>query len=128
MKIHDYHNERDASTPAEIEAMLGERHGMGRNAFWLFHGCNEFPWLSVMVIGDLAYAHYFPHERHPGFASVGMLPGLKSGENTVFFFPSSKEPLPIMNEAVVRFSDALRAAQEFAISPELPKCVQWSEL
>jgi hypothetical protein len=33
-----------------------------------------------------------------------------------------------MNEAGVPFSDALKAAQEFAISKSMPKCIQWNEL
>jgi hypothetical protein len=32
-----------------------------------------------------------------------------------------------MNEAVVRFSNALSVAQEFAASPTLPKSIRWSE-
>jgi Immunity protein Imm1 len=128
MTIEDYHTACDITTLAEVEALLRRRYGAGRNAFWLRHGCNKFPAINIMVSGDLAYIHYFPKERHPGFASVGMLPGLRSGEETDFFLSSSNEPLGIMNDAVVRFSDALKAAQEFAISPELPKCIQWSEL
>jgi hypothetical protein len=81
-----------------------------------------------MVSGDLAYVHYFPKDRHPGFASLGMLPGLRPGGDTSFFPDDTNETFEIMNQAVVRFADALRVAQEFAISPELPKSIQWSEL
>jgi hypothetical protein len=54
--------------------------------------------------------------------------GFETGEETVFFPDDSDEPLRIVNEAVVRFSDALEAAQEFAVSAEMPKSIQWSEL
>jgi hypothetical protein len=33
-----------------------------------------------------------------------------------------------MNEAVVPFSEALRVAQEFAISSARPKCIPWDSL
>jgi hypothetical protein len=128
MRIEDYHTASDIATLAEIETLLRRRYGAGRNAFWLCHGCSKFPAINIMVNGGLAYVHYFPKERHPGFASVGMLPELRSGEETDFFLSGSNEPLGIMNDAVIRFSDALKVAQEFAISPERPKCIRWSEL
>jgi hypothetical protein len=128
MKIHDYDAAWDVTKPADIELALNRRHGTGRNAFWLSHGSKQFPAINIMVNGELAYVHYFPKEQHPGFASVGTVPGLRPGEETGFFLNSSIEPLEIMNEAVVRFSDALRAAQEFAISVAMPNCIQWSEL
>jgi hypothetical protein len=128
MKVEDYHTAWNITKPADIEVALSKRHGAGRNAFWLSHGSNEFPAINIMVNGDLAYVHYFPEAHHPGFASVGTVPSLKSGRDTDFFLSNSNEPLGIMNEAVVCFSDALKAAQEFAIFPALPKSIQWSEL
>jgi hypothetical protein len=32
-----------------------------------------------------------------------------------------------MNEQVVEFSDAMKVAQEFAVSPSMPKCIRWFE-
>jgi hypothetical protein len=128
MRIQDYDTVWDATSPAEIEAALRTRHGAGRNAFWLSDGSKEFPAINIMVIGELAYVHYFPARRNPGFASIGAVPGLKPGEETEFFPDDTDEPLEIMNEAVVRFSDALKAAQEFGISAAMPNCIQWSEL
>jgi hypothetical protein len=128
VRIEDYHTVWDVTSPADIEAALRKRHGAGRNAFWLFHGSNTSPVISIMVKGDLAYVHYFPKDRHPGFASFGALPGLTSGCDTSFFPDDTEETFEIMNYAVVRFADALKVAQEFAISPALPKSIQWSEM
>jgi len=128
MRIEDYDTVWDVTSPADIATAMRTRHGAGRNAFWLSHGNKEFPSISIMVSGDLAYVHYFPKEGHPGFASVGNLPGLRPGEDSVFFMHNSDEPIGVMNEAVVPFRDALKAAQEFAISSALPKSIQWSEL
>ena len=128
MRIEDYDTVWDVTNPADIETALRTRHGAGRNAFWLFHGSKKSPSISIMVSGDLAYVHYFPKDRHPGFASFGMLPGLRPGGDTSFFPDDTNETFEIMNQAVVRFADALRVAQEFSISPELPKSIQWSEL
>ena len=127
MKIHDYDTVWDVTKPADIEVALRKRHGAGRNAFWLSRGSNEFPTINIMVNGDIAYIHYLPERRHPGFSSIGMVPGLKSGEESVFFPSSSNEPLEIMNEHVVGFSDAMKVAQEFAVSAMMPKSIRWFE-
>ena len=128
MRIEDYHTVCEFTTPGEIEVALRKRYGAGRNAFWLSHGIKEFPSINILMNGDLAYVHYFPEAHHPGFASIGMLSDLRSGEDTDFYLSSSNEPLGIMNQAVIRSADALKVAQEFAISPALPKSIQWSEL
>lgn len=45
------------------------------------------------------------------------------------FFPDqSNDSFDIMNEAVVPFSDALKAAMEVSISGALPKCIEWNSL
>jgi hypothetical protein len=85
MKIQDCDTTSDVTNPADIEAALKKCHGAGRNAFWLSHGNDKFPAINILVNGSLAYIHYFPERRHPGFSSIGMAPGLKSGEESVFF-------------------------------------------
>jgi hypothetical protein len=128
MRIQDYDSVCNVTSPADIEAALRKRYGAGCNAFSLSDGDELFPAINIMVKGDLARVHYFPEERHPGFASVGRLPGLRSDEDTVFCMSSSSEPVEIMNDAVVSFSDALKVAQEFAFSSKLPKCIEWFKL
>jgi hypothetical protein len=128
MRIQDYNTVWNVTSPAEIEAALRTRHGAGRNAFWLSPRPKEFPKINILVMGELAYVHYFPARRNPGYASIGTVPGLEPGEETVFFPDDTEEPLEIMNEAVVRFADALKSAQEFAISDAMPRCIQWTEL
>jgi hypothetical protein len=133
MKITDFNfvnfkSGHDVSTRLEVEAALSKRDDAGMNSFWLSHGAEEFPAINIMVNGDLAYAHYFPKERHPGYASIGNLPHLSRGGITNFFHDPGGEPFDILNEAVVPFSEALKVAQEFAISKELPKCIPWNSL
>jgi hypothetical protein len=127
MRIEDYESKCDLTAPADIAAALSKRYG-GRNTFWLFHGNEQRPELNILVSGDLAYAHFFPKEGHPGYRSVGTLQNLRPGEDTVFFLYNSREPVEIMNEAIIPFSDALRGAQEFAISKTFPKSIRWSSL
>lgn len=128
MRIEDYNTVWNVTSPADVEVALTIRHGAGRNAFWLSHGSDKSPAINIMVRGDLAYVHYFPKDRHPGFASIGTVPSLSLGGDTSFFPDNTEETFEILNEAVVQFADALKVAQEFAVSPELPKSIQWSEL
>ena len=127
MKIEDYDSECDVADPADIDAALNKRHGDGLNSFWLSHGAEEFPAINILVKRDIAYVHYFPTEGEPGFASAAEVPGPRPNETSIFFeYPTEK--MWILNSALIPFSDALKAAQEFAVSKTMPKCIQWSEL
>jgi hypothetical protein len=128
MRIQDNDSISNVTNPVDIEAALGKRDGAGRNSFWLSHGAELYPVINIMVKGDVAYLGYFPNEDHPGFNSVGESLNLSRGGYTTFFPDDTNETLQIMNEAVVPFSDALRAAQEFAVSKTFPKCIRWTSL
>jgi hypothetical protein len=128
MFVQDLDPVHNVNPPADIEAVLSKRYRSEVNSFWLADGAGAFPAINVMVNGSLAYVHYFPKEPHPGYASVGGTLGLNPEEDTAFFHDNTKEKFQIMNEAVVPFSDALKAAQEFAVSKSIPKCIQWNEL
>jgi hypothetical protein len=128
MFVQDLDSVHNVEKPAEIDAALSRRHRAGINSFWLADGAGTFPAINIMVNGDLAYIHYCPKKRHPGYASVGGALGLSPEGDTEFFHDNTKEAFQIMNDSVVPFSDALKAAQEFAISKSIPRCIQWSEL
>jgi hypothetical protein len=101
MRIWNYNTVWEGTSPAEIGRILSTSHGNRRNAFRLSHGEKKFPAINIMVSGELAYVHYFPKERHPGFASVGLLLGLKPDGNMTCFPDDTDEPLENMNNAVV---------------------------
>ncbi len=128
MRIEDYDAVWHVTSPADVEAALRKCHGAGRNGFWLSHGSNKSPAINIMVMGDLAYLLYFPEDKHPGFSSMGTVPGLRPEGVTSFFPDDTDETFEILNNSVVRFEDALKVAQEFAVSPTLPKSIQWLEL
>lgn len=128
MRIWDFESAHDATTPAQVEAVLSKRHGADVNSFWIGHEDGGFPAINIMVKGDLAYVHYFPKESHPGLASVAQFPERAGGGSSVFFLSSGGEEAWVPNYAVVAFSEALKVAQEFAVSKELPKCMRWNSL
>jgi hypothetical protein len=128
MFVQDFDSVRNVENPADIEAVLSKRHRAGVNSFWLGQRAAGFPAVAIMVNGDLAHVHYFPNEGPPGFASVGGSLGLSPDGETVFCHDNTEEICPMMNYSVVPFSDALKAAQEFAVSNAMPKCLQWNSL
>jgi hypothetical protein len=127
MRIEDFDSECDMTKPADVEAALNKRHRGGINAFWLRHGTERFPAICILVKGDIANVHFFPREGHPGFTSVANVSGPSSNETSVFFARPTEKAW-VRNDALVPFSDALKAAQEFAVSKTMPKCIQWFEL
>jgi immunity protein Imm1 of predicted polymorphic toxin system len=127
VRVEDFETALEVTTPTDLEAALSKRHGAAINSFWLSHGAEEFPAINIMVKGDLAYVHYFPQERHPGFASAAKELVPKPNETSTFFvYPTEK--VWVLNSALIPFSDALKVAQEFAVSKAMPRCIQWSEL
>jgi hypothetical protein len=127
MRIEDFDSEHDVTRPEDITAALSKRDGRGINSFWLSHGAEEFPAINIMVKGELAYVHYFPKHRHPGYASVAKTLGPRPNETSIFYlYPTEK--VWVLNSELIPFSDALKVAQEFAISTAMPKCIQWNSL
>jgi hypothetical protein len=101
----------------------------GNNCFWLSPEASEYPKLSLLVKADLATLLYFPTDGHPGFRSVGNVPDLEAGETTVFSTSNyPPDDVEILNDAIVTFSTALKAAKEFSASAGLPPSVEWFEL
>jgi hypothetical protein len=126
MIIEDYDSDHNVTEPADIEAVLSKRYPGGINSFWLYRGPEQFPSINISVKGDLAYVHYFPTDGHPGFASVGNSDP-RSSETSIFFIRPT-EKIWVLNSTLVPFSDALKAAQEFAVSGAAPRCIQWNSL
>jgi hypothetical protein len=60
--------------------------------------------------------------------SEGNIPGLDGDHDTLFFMNDLTEREEFPNYKVVPFSDALAAAKEFLVSPELPPSIEWVEL
>lgn len=117
----------DVTRPADIEAALSKRHGEGINSFWLSHEAERYPAINLLVKGDLASVHYLPKDRDAGFVSVARVPNPRPDETSIFFVGPT-ERIWVANYQLVPFSDALKVAQEFAISATMPRCIQWFAL
>lgn len=84
MIVYDFETGFDVANLPDLEAVLRRRHGDGINSFWIGETPGGFPALNIVVKGDLAHVHYFPGGDHPGFASVGWVPGFDPSKTTTF--------------------------------------------
>jgi hypothetical protein len=126
MRVEDYDSAYDVFSDSEVELALSKRHA-GHNEFWLSHGSNRHPVISILVSGDAASALYIPRKGHPGFASIETVPHAEPDKTHVFYVTPT-EKIWVKNDQVISFADALRIAHEFATSEEMPKCIRWSSL
>ncbi|MCB9586525.1 MAG: hypothetical protein H6718_14075 [Polyangiaceae bacterium] len=108
---------------ADLYACLKVRFGES-NHFWL--SCEDpFPSLAVAVRDALASLHYFPEESHPGFICLGN-EAIEGTQTLTIAWP--RETIEVENRYVVSWQLALEAAEEFLVTQERPRCLQWFEL
>ena len=126
MLVCDLEGEREATNKAELDHALMKRYDSGMNYFYLVLDGSEYPSLIIMVSGELAWLYFLSSSEHAGYHSVGAVPGLDPNGRTRFVSPGPQEEL-FFNDQVVPFADALRAAEEFSVTGQLPQCVDWRE-
>ena len=126
MIIEDFSGSFEVEDVVEVERILTRRYAGCYNGFWLFHE-SKFPSLSILVKDEVAYAHYFPKERHAGFRSKGHEPNL-NGDTTEFRLDNTNQKEEIENSAVISFADELSVAKDFFYSSEIPRVIEWIEL
>jgi hypothetical protein len=128
LKIEDMKGVTYATDNQGIEKAFRKRYGRDINEYWISHNDDDYPVLGIVVNGDLASISYFPEPDHPGFKSVGDLPGLKKGESSTFYVNTPTEIHLVLNDSIVPVSRAVEAVQEFLLDKGLPKSIQWLEL
>jgi hypothetical protein len=128
MLVCDLAGQRETTNKAELNHALMKRHGSGVNHFRLFLGDgNSWPSLIIMVGGEVAWLYFLSSSEHAGYHSVGTVPGLDPNGSTRFVSLGPQDEL-FPNDQVVPFADALRAAEEFSVTGQLPQCIDWREL
>jgi hypothetical protein len=129
MRVIDFEGVHEAASVEELDTILNRKHGGGLNSFWLSQGSNTYPTLSLLVKGDLATINYIPKEHDAGFRSVGNVRGLNLEGTTTFAMSNDRaDDVVVLNDAVLSFAAALKAAKEFFSSKDLPRSVQWMQL
>lgn len=129
MKVVANNRVHEVTNVDELEAILMRRHDNSASSFWLAHGVEEYPVLSLLVKDDLATLNFMPKEFDAGFASVGSKTALTPGDTTIFPISNNRaDDVVVLNDAVLPFSIALQAAREFFFTKDLPKSLEWKQL
>ncbi len=128
MKLEDFNGAHEIKNDVELETALNKRYGHDANSFWLTHNSKKYPSMALLVRGNFASINYFPQEDSAGFRSTGNVDGLAPGEMSIFYLDSENQEQEILNDSIVSFADAVRAAKEFLSSSKLPSSIEWFEL
>lgn len=124
-----HHRSWAVDNEAALADALAYRDSRGGSIFWMGPENQESPVLAIRVSGELATAHFFPEEGHPGFQCIGGA-GLPKGGLMTFIYdgcdPGTGEETP--NEYVIPFATARRIAEEFLRTGRMWDGVEWDEL
>jgi hypothetical protein len=110
----------------ELNSILDSRYGEGVNEF-LIAGENKYPCLAVMINGKYATLTFISESEQGLLQSIGGNVGLNLNETTVFYTGTQDQETQVWNEFVITMEKAKDVANEFFITLNLPKCVEWSE-
>jgi hypothetical protein len=113
---------QNVGTIDELQHLLRTSRSGVFGEFWI--GEKEQPTLAIHTNADLAYLHYFPAGRHPGFQAVG---DVGVGDD-VLFKQAGQADIIMPRAVVISTEQAYRAAADFFTSRSLPSCIKWSEL
>src|SRR6266508_5609040 len=83
MTVTDLTGTHEVSDLRELDAILSRRQD-GKNWYWLAHGTDLYPTLTLVVKGDLAYLWFVPNHSNPGFNSIATDHGLDPNGSTTF--------------------------------------------
>lgn len=126
MTIYFFGGKRIVNTLEELKSVLDIRSENDSNEF-LLSGNSKYPYLSIMINGNVATAIYFSDDTDVLFQSIGGELGLNMDKTTVFFTGTKEQEICVWNEFVISIEKATEIAIEFFLKHDLPKCVKWSE-
>src|ERR1700752_4356238 len=129
MEASDFDGTHKVHSIAELEQLLGVRPKNRKNHYWLRSDGSKYPYLAIMVKGDLSAVYYFPGGGHAGFVSRGERLNLDLDKKTTFSITRSPaDDVYIRNEFVISFTEAREIAKELFNSQNLPRSIHWFEL
>ncbi len=128
MQLHDFDGSVAISTEDDLLALLKTNRRGDYGAFILSHTEN-YPALFVHLNRDVAYLHYCPVDRHPGYQPHDMTPdGCPENVHFLQTEGSEADSIDMPDYALVSAATAYDAAVEFFRSSALPQTISWIEL
>ncbi len=129
MQVHDFDGVTTIFDETELLTRLNSVRCGDYGACILSHDNREHPALFLHVNGKLAYLHFFPAEKHPGYQPRNMTPENCPAE--VHFLQTTCDEassIDMPDYTIVSDEIAYYAAIEFFHSAALPPSVEWFEL
>jgi hypothetical protein len=126
--ISDMQNTKDVFSVPELREILATRYGNDANSFEIVPFGKHVPHLTIVVKQNLSVLNYFDSTDTAGFVSDNPDNNLDQNGFTTFYYQSPISGEEYWNRQIVSASDAMRAAEEFAVTIALPTAVRWVEL
>ena len=126
--IFDMENTKDVFSIAELREVLSTRYENNANSFEIEPLKNKDSHLTVIIKDIFGVINYFDSTKDENFVSDNPDNSLDRDGFTTLYYENAKVGEEFMNRQIVSASDAMRAAEEFAVTMALPTAVQWIEL
>ena len=127
MIVLDFLNEFEVNDTSQLFIILETRHKNDANSFWLSKEQNSYPKLAILARGDLNTLTYFPAWGGAAFRSIGNIQDNRGG-NTIFYLDEDGMKETVPNQLIVLSSTGLKAAEEFLMTMDLPKSIEWIKI
>lgn len=127
MTIEHFIKTEKVNNVSDIKSILNKKTEKGVNEF-IISLDSPYPYIIISVNGNKACLSYFRYDDDPGFHSINN--AVKSYENgiTIFYTNTEDEEIEVENCAIVTIEQAVKAVEEFFLTEQLPKCIEWEEL
>lgn len=126
MKVKHFGGVEFARSISDLSEILAKRYGAGVNEFWLSDDSRDDPCLAILVNKEMANLTYFPSGDSVGFQSAGR--NAASGDAFIVFYTNTpEEEIEISCDSVISTEEAVKAAEIFFETHEMPDNIEWTE-
>ena len=127
MTIEHFIKTEKVNNVSDIRSILNKKTEKGVNEF-IISLDSKYPYIIMSLNKDKACLSYFRYADDPGFHSINNT--VKSDENviTIFYTNTENEEIEVENCTIITVEQAVKAVEEFFLTEQLPKCIEWEEL
>ena len=110
-----------------IVQIMKKQNENGFNEFWISIE-KPFPLMAVLTSKSIAHVHFFDEDGSPGFSALSDCNLGLDIDQTCVFYTNTNEIIEVENEYILSIDRAIEIVQEFFITKQIPKCIEWDEL
>jgi hypothetical protein len=125
--IADMKDRKEVFSIAELREILSVRYDNDANSFDISPLGQVYPHLTVIIKQDIATLWYLSEDKDT-FVPYNPENNFDPNGWTILYYGAPNEIQNTRNNQIVAASDALRAAEEFAVTQATPSSIRWSEV